>query len=156
MATLTIDMYTLRRSQERNVLSLAQWSRASEELLSNSSGAKTGRERKGWVVDDLRIKRIRHGEDPGIEGFLPINGYRPKGKRIEYMQGEATAVIVLHIQLGRNGLNCSAWAYIGPDFKKSPVPFSNMETTVRNQVVDTCASKEEVGKTSGLLSSGLK
>ena len=53
MATLTTDMYMLRRSHERNVRSFAQWSRASEDSLGKRSGAKIGRARKGWEVEEL-------------------------------------------------------------------------------------------------------
>lgn len=53
MATLTTAIYMLKRSHERNVRSLAQWSRASEDSLGKRRGAKTGRVRKGWEVDEL-------------------------------------------------------------------------------------------------------
>jgi hypothetical protein len=53
MATLTTAIYILSRSHERNVRSLAQWSRASEDSLGKRRGAKTGRKRKGWEVDEL-------------------------------------------------------------------------------------------------------
>ena len=58
MATLTTDMYTLSRSHERNVLSLAQWSRASDDSLGKSKGAKIGRERKRWEVEELSTIRM--------------------------------------------------------------------------------------------------
>lgn len=58
MATLTTDMYMLSRSHERNVLSLAQWSRASDDSLGKSKGAKIGRERKRWEVEELSTIRI--------------------------------------------------------------------------------------------------
>ena len=45
MATLTTDMYTLNRSQERKVRSFAQWSRASDDSFGNKRGAKRGRDR---------------------------------------------------------------------------------------------------------------
>lgn len=57
IATLTTDMYILSRSHERKVLSLAQWSRASEDSLGKSKGAKIGRERNRWEVEEL--SRIR-------------------------------------------------------------------------------------------------
>ena len=57
MATLTTDMYMLSRSHERKVLSLAQWSRASEDSLGKSKGAKIGRERNKGDVEEL--SRIR-------------------------------------------------------------------------------------------------
>lgn len=58
MATLTTDIYMLSRSHERKVLSLAQWSRASEDSLGKSKGAKIGRERKRGDVEELPIVRI--------------------------------------------------------------------------------------------------
>ena len=58
MATLTTDMYMLSRSQERKVLSLAQWSRASEDSLGKSKGAKIGRERNKGEVEELSKIRI--------------------------------------------------------------------------------------------------
>lgn len=53
MATLTTDMYMLSRSHERKVLSLAQWSRASEDSLGKSKGAKIGRARNRGEVEEL-------------------------------------------------------------------------------------------------------
>ena len=53
IATLTTAIYMLKRSHERNVRSLAQWSRVSEDSLGKRRVAKTGRERKGWEVDEL-------------------------------------------------------------------------------------------------------
>lgn len=53
IATLTTDMYMLSRSHERKVLSLAQWSRASEDSLGKSKGAKIGRERNKGDVEEL-------------------------------------------------------------------------------------------------------
>ena len=53
MATLTTDIYMLSRSHERKVLSLAQWSRASEDSFGKSNGAKNGRERNRWEVEEL-------------------------------------------------------------------------------------------------------
>ena len=58
MATLTTDMYMLSRSHERKVLSLAQWSRASEDSLGKSKGAKIGRERKRVEVEELATIRL--------------------------------------------------------------------------------------------------
>ena len=58
MATLTTAMYTLSRSHERKVLSLAQWSRASEDSLGKSKGAKIGRERKRGEVGELSTVRM--------------------------------------------------------------------------------------------------
>lgn len=58
MATLTTDIYMLSRSHERNVLSLAQWSRASEDSLGKSKGAKIGRVRRRGEVEDLATVRI--------------------------------------------------------------------------------------------------
>ena len=58
MATLTTDMYMLSRSHERKVLSLAQWSRASEDSLGKSKGAKIGRERNRWGVEELSTVRM--------------------------------------------------------------------------------------------------
>ena len=57
MATLTTDRYMLSRSHERKVLSLAQWSRASEDSLGKSKGAKIGRERNRWEVEELTTVR---------------------------------------------------------------------------------------------------
>ncbi len=57
MATLTTAMYTLNRIHERKVLSLAQWSRASDDSLGKSSGAKMGRERNTWEVEELLTVR---------------------------------------------------------------------------------------------------
>lgn len=58
MATLTTDMYMLKRSHERKVLSLAQWSRASEDSLGKSKGANRGRDRKGLDVEELVSVRM--------------------------------------------------------------------------------------------------
>ena len=59
IATLTTDMYMLSRSHERNVLSFAQWSRASEDSLGKSKGAKIGRERnRGEEVEELATIRM--------------------------------------------------------------------------------------------------
>ena len=58
IATLTTDMYMLSRSHERKVLSLAQWSRASEDSLGKSKGAKIGRERNRWEVEELPTVRM--------------------------------------------------------------------------------------------------
>ena len=57
MATLTTDMYMLSRSHERKVLSLAQWSRASEDSLGKSNGANIGRERNKGEVGELSTVR---------------------------------------------------------------------------------------------------
>ena len=57
MATLTTDMYMLSRSHERKVLSLAQWSRASEDSLGKSNGAKIGREENKGEVGELSTVR---------------------------------------------------------------------------------------------------
>ena len=57
MATLTTDMYMLSRSHERKVLSLAQWSRASEDSLGKSNGAKIGRARNTGEVESLSTVR---------------------------------------------------------------------------------------------------
>ena len=58
MATLTTDMYMLSRSHERKVLSLAQWSRASEDSLGKSKGAKMGREVNSGEVGELSAVSI--------------------------------------------------------------------------------------------------
>ena len=58
MATLTTAMYMLSRIHERKVLSLAQWSRASDDSLGKSNGAKMGRERNRWEVEELSTVRI--------------------------------------------------------------------------------------------------
>ena len=47
----------LSRSHERKVLSLAQWSRASEDSLGKSKGAKIGRERNKGEVEELSTVR---------------------------------------------------------------------------------------------------
>lgn len=60
MATLTTDIYMLSRSHERKVLSLAQWSRASDDSLGKSNGAKIGRERNRGEVGELSRIRIAH------------------------------------------------------------------------------------------------
>ena len=60
MATLTTDMYMLSRSHERKVLSLAQWSRASEDSLGKSKGAKIGRDRNRGEVEELSTIRLAH------------------------------------------------------------------------------------------------
>jgi hypothetical protein len=44
----------LRRSQDRNVRSLAQWSRASEELLGKRRGVRRGRE-EDWREEGGRL-----------------------------------------------------------------------------------------------------
>lgn len=48
IAHATIARYTERRSHERKVRSFAQWSRASEEVFSNSNGPQRGFMRKRW------------------------------------------------------------------------------------------------------------
>ena len=58
IATLTTAMYMLNRSHERKVLSLAQWSRQSEDSLGKSKGAKIGRERNRGEVGELSIIRM--------------------------------------------------------------------------------------------------
>ena len=55
MATLTTAIYTLNRSHERNVLSLAQWSRASEDSFGKRIAPKKGRARNGWAVEELVV-----------------------------------------------------------------------------------------------------
>lgn len=60
MATLTTDIYMLSRSHERKVLSLAQWSRASDDSLGKSKGARIGRERNRGEVEELSTIRIAH------------------------------------------------------------------------------------------------
>ncbi|KAB8342893.1 hypothetical protein FH972_022490 [Carpinus fangiana] len=55
MATLQMAMYTARRNQERKVRSLARWSRASEDSLLKTRGAKNGRARNGCGVVELRL-----------------------------------------------------------------------------------------------------
>ncbi len=57
MATLTTAMYMLNRIHERKVLSLAQWSRASDDSLGKSNGANMGRERNRWEVEVLSTIR---------------------------------------------------------------------------------------------------
>ena len=49
----TMDRYMDRRSQERKVRSLAQWSRASEVLFSKRRAPESGDERKMW-----RFRRV--------------------------------------------------------------------------------------------------
>lgn len=49
----------LSRSHERKVLSLAQWSRASEDSLGKSKGAKIGRERNRWPGEVEELSTIR-------------------------------------------------------------------------------------------------
>jgi len=48
---LTTDMYMERRSQERKVRSLAQWSRASEEVLGKRRGVRMGRREAGGLLE---------------------------------------------------------------------------------------------------------
>ena len=55
IATLTTAMYTLNRSHERNVLSFAQWSRASEDSFGKRIAPKKGRARNGWEVEELVV-----------------------------------------------------------------------------------------------------
>jgi hypothetical protein len=49
IAQATMERYMDRRSQERNVRSLAQWSRQSEALLSRTREPRRGLERKTGV-----------------------------------------------------------------------------------------------------------
>lgn len=50
MAMATTAMYIAKRSQERNVRSFAQWSRASEAVFSKSSAPSMGVWRKMFLV----------------------------------------------------------------------------------------------------------
>ena len=66
----------LSRSHERKVLSLAQWSRASEDSFGKSKGAKNGRERNTGDVEELssisiallwqNINSLIYYDSPGI------------------------------------------------------------------------------------------
>lgn len=80
MATLTTDMYMLSRSHERKVLSLAQWSRASEDSLGKSKGPRMGRERNRGEVEELSTIRIAHVRQ-NIN--LPIYDNRSSAQRLE-------------------------------------------------------------------------
>lgn len=53
IASDTTARYIDSRSHERNVRSLAQWSRASEVLFSKRRAPQYGRERKMWCWDSM-------------------------------------------------------------------------------------------------------
>ncbi|EEP75478.1 conserved hypothetical protein [Uncinocarpus reesii 1704] len=70
MAPDTMQRYMERRSHERKVRSLAQWSRQSEALLSRTRVPRRGRERKrGWSAARrwLQLERLAVSK---MKGFL--------------------------------------------------------------------------------------